>query len=344
MHRSLAPVLAATLLAALACAGEPAAETLPAGRADPGGQFLVIRDTVVPDVVEASAVAEPVAQATLSTRLMGQVVAVSAREGDAVAAGALLVQLDDRELAARREQVTAGIRSAEAAHEEASLHAARIRALHADSAAARAQLDAAEAALARAEQGVRAARGAAAELEAVAEYAALRAPFAGTVVQRFVDAGGFAAPGAPLVRLEDTRRLRLVAAVPPAAAARVRRGATLAVTVEGAPARGVVEGIVPAAGAALANIQVLVDNPDGRFLSGSAATVVVPGEPRSARLVPGAAIVRSGDLRGVRVRGAGGVSTRWVRLGRERAGGVEVLSGLAAGDTIVVPVPSGPGA
>lgn len=329
------------LFAALACAEAPAAESpTDTGMADPG-MVMVVRDTLLPDVIEASAVTEPVVRATLSTKLMGRVMAVLAREGQSVSAGASLVRLDARDVAARREQAEAALLAAEASQQEAALQAGRMRALHADSAAPRAQLDAAESGLARAEQGVRAARAAVTEVAVLADYADVRAPFGGIVVQRFVDAGAFVTPGAPLIQMEDASRLRVVAAVAPSATATLRRGMTVRVSIEGTPVAGVVEGIVPVPGASLASVQVLVDNASGRFASGSAATVSLPGASRTVLLVPLAAVVRSGDLTGVRVRSASGVVTRWVRLGREHDGAIEVLSGLAAGDSIIVPAEPG---
>jgi RND family efflux transporter MFP subunit len=304
--------------------------------ADPG-EIIVLRDTLIPDDVEASATTEPVLSAVLSTKLMGRVMEVRIREGDVVAAGAILVRLDDRDLAARRDQADAGVRAADAAHNEARLQADRLRSLFADSAAPRAQLDAAEAGLVRAEQAVRGARAMAAEVEALTDYAEVRAPFGGVVVQRLVDPGAFVSPGMPLLRIDDPSRLRVVAAMPPSTASAVHRGSRVGVSIEGTSITGTVEGVVPVSGAALVNVQVLVGNASRRFSSGSAATVSVPGAPRKALLVPLTALVRNGDLAGVRVSAGGRLVTRWVRLGRERAGAVEVLSGLKAGDSIVVP-------
>lgn len=320
----------------LACAEVPAAES-PAEEAADAGHVIVLRDTLIPDDIEAPASTEPVMSAMLSTKLMGRVVEVRAREGDVVAAGAVLVVLDDRDVVARREQAGAAVHGADAAHNEARLQAGRLRALFADSAAPRAQLDAAEAGLVRTEQAVRGARAVAAEVEALADYAKVRAPFAGVVVQRLVDPGAFTAPGMPLVRIDDPSRLRVVAAVPPSAASNVRRGSIVGVSIEGVPVTGTVEGVVPVPGAALASVQVLVKNASHRFSSGSAATVSISGVPRKALLVPAAALIRNGDLAGVRVQAGGRIATRWVRLGKERAGAIEVVSGLAAGDSIVVP-------
>ena len=56
-------------------------------------------------LLEATAVAEPFAQATVSTKLMGTVTAVLVKEGDRVRAGAPLVRIDARDLEAKREQV-----------------------------------------------------------------------------------------------------------------------------------------------------------------------------------------------------------------------------------------------
>src|SRR5687767_4666422 len=236
-------ILAVAWLAA--CGEAPATEAAATVAMGDQGHIIVLRDTLVPDDIEAPATIEPVLSAVLSTKLMGRVVDVRVREGDVVAAGALLVRLDDRDLAARREQADAGIRAADAAHNEARLQATRLRSLFADSAAPRAHLDAAEAGLVRAEQAVRGARAMAAEVEALTDYAEVRAPFGGVVVQRLVDPGTFVAPGMPLMRIDDPSRLRVVAAVPPSTASVMRPGSIVGVSIEGTRTTGAVEGVVP---------------------------------------------------------------------------------------------------
>ena len=57
---------------------------------------------------------------------------------------------------------------------------------------------------------------------------------------------------------------------------------------------------------------------------------------RRALLVPTGAVVRQGDLTGVRIVAAGVATLRWIKLGGARGSMVEVLSGLAAGDTVLV--------
>jgi len=147
--------------------------------------------------------------------MRGSVVAVPVHEGDRVAAGQLLVRLDARDLDAKRAQVEAGLAEASAVYNDATVQTGRIRALYADSAATKAQLDQAETGLARATAAVASARAMAAELAATASYAEVRAPFAGVVTHRFVDPGSFAAPGAPLVTVEDAGTLRVTVSAAP---------------------------------------------------------------------------------------------------------------------------------
>ena len=316
-----------------ACA--PKAAPTPAERLPLGGTPVAVTDTLVIDGFEASGTAEPLRVATLSTKLMGTVTTVAVHEGDHVAANQVLVRLDARDLDAKRAQMDAGLAEATAVHQDATAQVARMRALYADSAATRVQLDQATTGLARAVAAVATARGMAAELAATASYADVRAPFAGVVTHRSVDPGAFAAPGAPLVTVEDARALRVTVIAAPDAVRGLRRGATIGATIGDTAVRATIEGTVPA-GANLYTINAIVPNGDGRFLSGSAATLTLPRGTRRTILVPAGAIIRQGDLTGVRTASRGQASLRWVKLGRVQGGAVEVLAGLARGDTVIV--------
>jgi RND family efflux transporter MFP subunit len=272
---------------------------------------------------------------------MGSVTEVLVREGDRVGQGAVLARVDARDIAARREQVHAGIDEAAAVHQDAETQAARFRALYADSAATRAQLDAAETGLARARAGLEAARAAAGELDALGTYSEVRAPFAGVVTERFVDRGAFVAPGSPLVRVEDASRLRVRVTVTPGVAAALARGDSVAARIEDQPAAAIVEGVVPA-GASLYNVNAIVDNRAGAFSSGGSAVLLLSTGQRSGLLVRARALVREGDLVGVRVGTPAGSELRWIRTGPGPEGQVEVLAGLRAGERVLVPAADPP--
>lgn len=325
------------VVTAVACAPRHSDEGRDHAPTRVAGTVVTVTDTTLDATLEAAGVAEPFQRATLSTKLMGTVVAVPVREGDVVNKGQPLVRIDARDLTAKATQASASVADAEANHREALAHAARIRALYADSAATKAQLDAAETGLARAEAAVRVAQGASDELGAVSDYAIMRAPFAGVVTQRFVDPGAFAAPGAPLVTVQDVSRLRIVANAAPDAVRSLRRDMPITATIEGRTVRATVEGVVPADAGNLYTVNAVVPNADRALLAGSTATIALPLGARAALLVPSAAVRREGDLTGVIVRTASGDDLRWVRVGRTVNGAVEVKSGLRADEQIVVP-------
>jgi RND family efflux transporter MFP subunit len=331
-------VVAIALVAlAGACGRDEPAKGAPAQAPAVAGAVYTVRDTVVASSFEAAGVAAPLQEATLSTKLMGTVTAVLVKEGDVVAAGQTLARIDARDLVAKGAQVNASVAEAEAMHRDALTQVNRIRALYADSAATRAQLDAVETGLARADAGLRAARASAAELGAVSSYAVIRAPFAGMVTRRYVDAGAFAAPGAPLIAIQDASKLRISANATPDVARAIRRGQPLPAVIEGTSYRAIVEGVIPAAAGNLYTINALVPNPERTILPGSTATLALPTGEHAALVVPRNAVRREGDLTGVTLRTAQGDELRWIRLGAASNGMVEVAAGLRPGDRVVIP-------
>jgi len=330
-----------TLLLAAACTSELKPAT-GAEAVRSAGVAMAIRDTTFAGGIEASGVAEPMRQATLSTKLMGTVTAVLVQEGDRVTSGAPLLRIDARDLDAKAGQVAAGIADARAQLADATTQAARMRALYADSAATKAQNEAAQTGLARSEAGLRAAQASARELDAVRSYATVRAPFAGIVTSRMVDPGAFAAPGALLVTVQDVSTLRISVSASGAAARSLQRGQVLDATIDGAAVSARIEGVVPASVGNLFMVNAIVGNAGGTHTAGSTATLRLSTGAQHGLLVPQRAIVRDGDLTGVMVRGATRDERRWVRLGATVGTMVEVAGGLSAGETIVVPPATAP--
>jgi RND family efflux transporter MFP subunit len=330
----MAGVVGAAVLTA--CAGDQERAAPAAYAAAPEGVEFAIAEAARMSYLNAAGMVEPLAEATLSTKLMGSVTHVLVQEGDAVAAGQPLLRIDARDLNAQRAQVAAAQAEAEAVLGEAELHVERIRALYDDEAAPRAQLDAAETGYTRARAGVAAARASAAQLAAVASYAEVRSPFDGTVVRRLVDAGSFAAPGAPLLVVQDTRRLRVRVSAPPDAVRLLRRGTSVTAVIEGEAVPATIEGVVPG-GSGLFTVNAIVDNAGAHLPGTGAATLALPQDLRTTIVVPVRAVRRQGDLTGVQLIREEGVLTRWIRLGAVSGDSVEVVSGLRHGDRILVP-------
>lgn len=302
------------------------------------------REEAAPSTTAATGVVEPIRRATPAGRLMGTVTAAPFQEGDRVRAGQVLVRIDVQDLAARRAQVLAQVREAQTVLRDAETNLTRMRALSAEGAIARIQLEQAETGVARARAAVETAGAGLRELEANAAYGAIEAPFSGVIVRKMVEVGNLAAPGQPLFVLEDLSRVRVVAGVGEEAASRLRKGERVSVEIAGGglQATGVVEAVLPSGDPSARGFRanVLLDNPGLALQSGMTATVRVPtgsgGEAPPALTIPADAVVRRGQLTGVFVADGGVARLRWIRLAEADGDRVRVLSGLRAGDRVVV--------
>lgn len=284
-------------------------------------------------------------RAEIATRMMARVRSVPVDVGSLVQAGGTLIELGVDDIAANRSRAEAAVRAARAARDEARRHAARMDTLLAQDAVPRVRRDQAHLALTQAEAQLTLAQASLREVETEAGYATIVAPFTGTVVDRSVDPGDVAAPGAPLIVLEDRGPRDGVLFVPVGAAGDLEVGGKLWVeTPTGMSGWAPVRAIAGAADPASRSVTVKVGLP-ANWPSGSSLAALIPAGRHEGVAIPASAVVRRGQLTGVRLSTPQGVSLRWIRLGRllpkPAAGGpgparVEVLSGLAPGERIAL--------
>jgi RND family efflux transporter MFP subunit len=181
-----------------------------------------------------------------------------------------------------------------------------------------------------------------AEVKVHLGYLAITAPSDGIIARKMIEEGDMASPGMPLVILENTDLMKVVAHVGEKDVAAIRAGAPVTVDVtslEGAVFETTLDRVVPAAnpGSRTYDIEAHVDNADGRLKSGMFARVSVPVGERPAVLVPAEAVFRRGQLTGVWVVGTEGrAHLRWIRVGHRHGEAVEVLSGLDGDETVVL--------
>jgi multidrug efflux pump subunit AcrA (membrane-fusion protein) len=170
-------------------------------------------------------------------------------------------------------------------------------------------------------------------------YARIQAPIAGVVVAKPVEVGNLAAPGVPLVTLEE-ERYRLEVLVEESQMRAVRPGQSVVSVIEalGAERAGPVVEIVPAADPASRTFVVKIDLPPLPGLrSGLFGRARFPVGAREILAVPLGALVERGQLQSVFVVEADGVARmRLVKTGRRLGDRVEILSGLSEGEQIVV--------
>jgi RND family efflux transporter MFP subunit len=307
-------------------------------RAEPGaaaatGTAVPVRTAVVhlealPVLTEAPATIRPAERATIAAKLTGTVASFPAALGEAVAAGEVLLTLNAPEADAR-------LRQAQAQLAEAERNAARQRTLVASG------VNPADA-LRDAEDRLRFAQASVAEAEALLAYATVRAPFAGVITEKNVLPGDLAVPGAPLLVLESTQRLRAEGPVPEKAAAGLKPGDPVGVLLDDAPApvAGRLEEIAGAADSVSRSVLVKVALPAGSARSGQFARLQVAGGTTAALLVPAGAVNLFGQMERVFVVEQGRAVLRLVKTGRSAGDRVEILSGLNAGEQVVLAPPA----
>jgi len=341
---ALLGLLATTVAAACGGDHDPAAEiVLPR---DPVVVDMVVAElTEVPMVSTATGSAEPWRRVSPGTKLLGRVNEVFVREGDRVREGQLLARLESLDLEAALAQARASIVMAEASLENAEAHHRRMTDLHQQKSVTDKNLEDATAGFRVASASLEVARANLAAAEATLSYAEVHTPVSGWVISKLIEAGDMSAPGAPMFVIEDLSRIKVTVTVPEAEVTRLEVGSSAEVFIDvlGDKMVAEIDRIMPAGDRATRTfaVQLLLNNPEGLLKSGMFARVDFPVGSRSTLVVPVTSIVRRGQLEGILVVGPESIAhLRWIKLGHHFETGVEVLSGLAAGDRYLVS-PSG---
>lgn len=264
---------------------------------------------------------------TVTTEIAGRIERIAFREGQRVAAGDLLVQLDasvlKAELARSRSELTLSRANNE-----------RFAKLAREGMASPRSRDEALAALQAAEAGI-------ALAEARLAKTTIRAPLSGVVGLRSVSAGAYVEPGQAIVELADTDPMKLDFRVPELALPALRNGQQVNVTIDALPGRRfegtvyAIDPIVEVGGRAI-RLRARIPNPKGELAPGLFARVEIVVDRRErAVLIPDSAVFARGDKRYVYRVVDGKARLTEIGLGVRRPGRVEVLAGLSEGDTVV---------
>jgi membrane fusion protein, multidrug efflux system len=330
-------LLAVLIVGLAACGGGEAAEAparSPGGGGGGGGgpvpvEVAAVEVGSIGRAVTVSGVVEPIRTVGVNSQVAGTLLSVVAEEGDVVRRGRTLARVDDRELRAQYE-------AAEAAHQVASSSYDRARQLRerrvitlpeyererTAEAAARANLDQARTRL---------------------EHTVIVTPVDGVVTEKQVEAGDLVGPQTRLFTVADVSTLVVRVGVSELDVVQVTMGDSVTLMLDAFPGRtfeGVVRRVFPTAdpGTRLVPVEVA--------LQGSEAAVVRPGflarvtfavgAHDDVLLVPVGAVVGAGGTQSVFVLDNGAVVRRTVTTGLTSEGRIEIRTGLAVGERVVV--------
>jgi RND family efflux transporter MFP subunit len=301
-------VATATALLQLGCGRrEAAAPEGPAVKV----QTLEIQLQRTPDVYEAIGTVRAKLSATVASRVMGTIQQIPVKAGDFVRAGDELVRLDDRDLRAE--------------YDRAKADYDRFKNLLEKEAATRAEFDAVQSRYRTAEANL--------------SYANITAPFDGVVGQKLCDVGDLASPGKPLFVVEQPSDFRLETQVPERLAGTIGVGRAVHVSIDatGEKCAGTIGEVDPAGDPASHTFVVKIDLQCQQPLkSGQFGRAELFVGERTGMFVPKDAVHERGQLTYVLVAADGTARMRLVKPGGGYADLVELLSGVQAGDRVIV--------
>jgi membrane fusion protein (multidrug efflux system) len=264
-------------------------------------------------------------EAEIKPEITGRITAIAFNEGQPVQQGQLLVKFFDGDLKAQLSRARAQFSVLEKTLE-------REKALLALQGTSQQELDVLEGQFATARADIEVVQANIAKTE-------IRAPFSGKVGLRTVSVGAVVSPTQVITTIQQTSSLKMEFSLPEKYSADILVGSEVKFSVEGV--RDTLTAKVYAIDAKIdpatrtLRIRAKFDNVGGKIVPGAFARVVVPLQSKSGIMVPTQAIVPQARGKSVIVAENGKAVTRFVETGVRTADQVEIVSGVAEGDTIV---------
>ena len=289
--------------------------------------------------------------AVLSTAVAGLVAELTIDEGDRVETGDALLNLDAELAQLALERALAEVRQREIAAADAERRLIEAEEVGAQRGIARTQIESLRAEVSSDEAALVASQAAVREQQAIVERHTLKAPFAGVISERYAELGEWVNPGDGLIELVATDNLRFDFRVGLVDFAALSPESPVEITLDALPQRSVsghIDTIVPVKSPSARTflVRVLADTDDADIQPWITPGMSARGKlnidiGRSGVTVSRDAILRFPDGRmTVWVLDTSGdlpvVHEHVVRTGSEFDGVVEIISGLADGDVVVV--------
>jgi RND family efflux transporter MFP subunit len=318
---SLAVLSAALLLAG--CRGKvvaPVSENLPSAAVSV--QTVERKSRAATEDVVGTV--RPKLSAAIEAKVSGRIEQMLVVPGQLVKAGDRLVVLDAHEIQSRLDQ-------AAAARQQVESDLKRATDLIQQKILSQSEFD-------NAQSKYRIAAATEAEAKTMLDYTLIVAPFDGVITRKLADVGVLAAPGKPLLQMENPDTLRLEADVPEALIGNVKLGDKLAVRIAAVASEieGMVAEMSPAADPNSRTYLVKLDLSGATGLrSGQFGRVSVPIGEASAIRVPASAVIQRGQMELVFVVVNGYAQLRLVKTGSRIGDEIELVSGLNSGEQVV---------
>ena len=263
----------------------------------------------------------------IRSRISSVVTAIHFEEGQQVKQGDLLVELDNRE-------VKAELAVAQATYDKVKSQYERSKSLRATQVVSAAELDELAADVRKAEADVTAAR-------TRLDHCSIRAPISGVVGLRHISLGSLVSTETMITTLDDLSKVRLDFGVPEMFLATIREGMTVSAVTSVYPDNefiGSVVSIDSRVDAVTRSVTVVAElaNEEGLLKPGMFMNVALQRSRENVVMIPEEALAPRSGRQYVYVIKDGVATEKEVSLGVRTPGRVEITTGLAAGETVVI--------
>ncbi len=350
MSKIILPVVSAVLIGLAGCAPpEETATASPPAVVKSGRTVRVetrpVSTSTFTDVIELTGAVEALDDATISSQTAGTLVWV-ADLGTRVRAGTVIARIDPGMTNAAVQQAEAQVTAAEAQFNLARDTYQRQEPLFRDSVISALEFEGVRTQMNQAEAQLEQAKALLAQANERSRYTRITAPFAARVEQHFAETGEQVVPGAPVVRVVNTNRVKITTGVPERYAGDIDLGTTVSIKLASYGLQGIdksvtfVGSVIDRASRTFP-IEVELANPDGRLKPEMIAKVLVTRDRlEDVVVVPLASVIRDENGTNVFVvadeDGRKIARRQAVTVGPTYSGQAVLESGLEAGDELVV--------
>ncbi|MEK7778931.1 MAG: efflux RND transporter periplasmic adaptor subunit [Pseudomonadota bacterium] len=277
--------------------------------------------------------------ANIAPRMTARIIEIKVNVGNAVKKGDLIARLDEREIKAQEQIALAALAGATAEANRAKADEQRIRSLYSKEAATRENFDAVTARAKETQARVNQATNTVREARTHLADTLLLAPFDGIVVKRLKQPGDMGLPGVPIVTMQLSQGLRLEVDVPSNCASHYHIGMNVTVHIDALKQRigGQINEISPEIDSQTHTQLIKIALPAIKDLKpGYFGWLEQACEQHETLLIPVSAVQHIGQLEVVQVLSEGQPQMRHIRTAKIFGDLIEVISGLRAGETIVI--------
>ncbi len=304
-------------------------------------QTVVVKPQIIGEKLTYAGEIAPEDKTILSTKLMGLIEKLNIQEGDYVKGGEVLALISSKELQAKKMQLKANRSETLLALANSKKDFERYEKLKKQKSVSDKEFENVEMQYKMMQEKVKAVEQMLTELNETLKYTTVVAPYSGYVTKKFVNQGDMANPGMPIIAMEGNNRIKITAKIPENQISYYQQGDTAMFNIESQKnyiGKAIISHVNPSGDftGKVYEISLRPISYPKSVKSGMYAKICLRRNHNHKIIVPVESLIKKGQLTGLwTVSKSKTAILRWVRTGKTYDDGVEIISGLVAGEEYI---------